>query len=98
MKLAYTATNVPLRAYMESLNGLRVALDGVERSGAKECEGVVKRVEKELDEVDGMQRRVWEAQRAQWSKAGKNCLGEDASRWEAGGRGACDGGYGGGCG
>jgi len=63
-KLAYTATNVSLHTYVESLNRLLVALDGVESWGVKDVresrKGVVRKVEKEAEEVDELWRRVWE--------------------------------------
>jgi len=63
-KLAYTATNVSLHTYVESLNRLLVALDGVDSWGVKDVresrKGVVRKVEKEAEEVDELWRRVWE--------------------------------------
>lgn len=56
-ELAYTPTNTPVRVYEHALNGLLAQLDEVESEGDEEVRGrrreVVRKVEKELEELEG---------------------------------------------
>lgn len=74
VSLAYTPTNTPLLAYIESLNQLLVKLDEVESYGVKEIrtkrKEVVRRVEKELGGVG----------EDEGNSTGEHGLGEEGNR------------------
>jgi hypothetical protein len=66
--LTYASTNVPYHAHAQSLLGLLVEADAVESDGDEQVRArrkeFVKRVETELDALEGMKSRVWAERKA----------------------------------
>ena len=63
-KLAFTSTNIPIRAYDEELNKILVKLDAVESCGVERVrerrKAVVRAIEQEAGRVEEVWKNVWE--------------------------------------
>jgi hypothetical protein len=84
-RLAFTHTNIPIRAYDESLNRLLTQLDAVQSWGEKKVrerrKDVVRAVESEARRVEGIWGRMWE-RRFEEAEAERGEMGVDVDAME----------------